>query len=254
MPIKRPKNWYIIRLPRTRAIRALHNIYVINTLSKNTLSEFKSSLKGKGRARLPFEIPSVDGEKIVSLRRRSKIHKLLKETIDRDLYKQSLIAAVAITESYLVKVAKQVLRWYPQKLSSADKKIDFELVVESQDIDELLNKIIDRHVNSIFYATPVHYLKYIEQILSINIDETIQSNYAEIKATRDVLVHNDGIVNELYLRKADICARATIKDKIPIDSNYFSESITCMKGLITSIYEQMLQKYGDIPLPSTKKT
>ena len=252
VPIKRPQNWYVIRLPRTRAIRALNNIYVINTLSKNAISELNMRLKGKARTKLPFEIPSVDGDRIVSARRRSKIRKLLLETIDSDLYKQSLIAAVAITEGYLTKILRQVLRWYPQKLTLIDKKIDLEVILACSSLNEMMDRIIDRHLNSIFYSSPFSYLKYIEQIVSIEIDGFLQANYAEIKATRDVLVHNYGITNEIYLRKVGNSARADNNEKLPIDSEYFDESIACMKRLISSIYQQMMEKYGETDFLSNK--
>lgn len=116
----------------------------------------------------------------------------------------------------------------------------------------MMDRIIDRHLNSIFYSSPLSYLKYIEQIVSIEIDAFLQADYAEIKATRDVLVHNDGITNEIYLRKVVNGARADNNEKLPIDSEYFDESIACMKRLISSIYQQMMEKYGETDFSANK--
>ena len=68
----------------------------------------------------------------------------------------------------------------------------------------------------------------------------------EIKATRDVLVHNAGIVNETYLRKVRGKSRGQLGELIPLDKTYLDDSVTSMKRLIKHVYEGCLQKYGNV--------
>lgn len=62
------------------------------------------------------------------------------------------------------------------------------------------------------------------------------------------MVHNGGAINSLYLQKAGTKARATEENDgelIPLDAEYFDNSIRNMKKLVTSIYSKLQKKYGN---------
>lgn len=246
MARNRPRNYMIFRRPRTQAIKALNNIYVINSIARNSLREAKGALEAKPKAKLNFEIPTVSGDSISVARRRTKVLSLLKGTIDRDLFEQSIVAGVAIAEDYLATTLRTVFGWYPEKLSTGEKKVDLSLILECDDMDELLSRLVEKRIHSVFYGSPSEYFGFIEQSLAIKIPNDRKENYAEIKATRDLLVHNAGVVNSLYLRKAGKKARALEDEEIPIDPNYFNHCIRWMKKLIGSIYTRTLAKYGNV--------
>ncbi len=56
-----------------------------------------------------------------------------------------------------------------------------------------------------------------------------------MKATRDLLIHNSGIVNKTYLDKAGKMARYTVGEQVVIDSSYFSDCWLLAKKLIDDI-------------------
>lgn len=246
MSDKRPRNYMTFRKPRTRAIRALNNICVINTIARNSLIDAKFQLETGTKTKLNYEIPTISGEQITVARRRFKILNLIKKTIDTDLFKQSIIAAVAITEDYLITTLKVILSWYPDKLASGDKKVDILLILDSDDLDELLDRLVEKKIHSALYEPPAKYLQFIENTLSVTIPQKHKEMYVEIKATRDILVHNGGVVNSSYLRKANKMARAKEGEDVPINPEYFNECIRCMKAIIASIYTRVLKKYGDV--------
>lgn len=247
--MKKPKNYMIFRKHRTQAIRSLNNVYVINSIARNSLKQSKIELESQKNAKLQYEVPIVSGEIIKVARRKSKIISLLNEAICCDLYSQSLITSVAITEDYLSKSLFTILIWYPQKLSNItigeDRKIELSLVINSKSIEELLQKVIFNNINSVFYASPRKYFEKIENILSIILPLKIKSQFSENKATRDLLLHNSGIINSMYLAKSGNLARGTEGETIPLNSNYFDNSLRCMKKIITSSYSQLLKKYGN---------
>lgn len=236
----------IFRRPRSSTIRTLNNIYVMHTIARRSLEEAKSALGSEAVKRLDFQIPTVIGETITVAKRKSKVLSLLNEAIDRGLYSQSLITAVAITEDYLVKSLTTILTWFPEKLSAGQRKIDFSLVLGSDDIDELILRVIQKQVDSVFYASPRKYLEYMEEAFAFQIPHKVKERYAEVKATRDILVHNSGKVNDSYLSKAGDRARAEEGELIPLDSQYFDESIRAMKALVTRVYTRLLKKYGNV--------
>ncbi|TEU19594.1 MAG: hypothetical protein E3J21_03310 [Anaerolineales bacterium] len=249
---KKQRNYMTFRRPRTRAVRALNNIYVVTTLTINALTDVKNQLRSEKGAKLNFEVPVVSGERIVVPRQRTKILQLLDNAIARDLYRQSLITAVATTEDYLTQILTIILRWFPHKLklavtgSQTERKIDLDLVLEAQKMDDLFARIIERRLISVFYGSPQRYFDYIQSVLAFELSDEVKISYAEVKATRDLLVHNSGIVNQVYLKKAGSRARVPEGETIPLDDQYFSESIRCMKRVVTKVYSGCLDKYGDI--------
>ena len=61
--------------------------------------------------------------------------------------------------------------------------------------------------------------------MSINLLECpAYHKYIEIKATRDIYIHNKGNANEMYLSKAGSHARVKAEEFLPIDTIYFLES------------------------------
>jgi hypothetical protein len=58
---------------------------------------------------------------------------------------------------------------------------------------------------------------------------------AEMKAARDLLIHNAGIVNKIYLDKAGVKARHAAGDKVVIDQPYFDECWDLAKKLVDGI-------------------
>lgn len=246
MAIKRQKNYMTFRRPRTRTIKALNNIYVINTISRQALVDYRGSLQTISLRKVGFDIPVVSGERIVVTRRKSKIFQLLDEVITHDLYKQALVSAVTVVEDYLIQMLNIILKWYPEKLSIGERRIDVTMVVEAESLDEVLQKIIEKQINSAFYTSPSKYFEYIERTLAVKLPRNVKASYVEYKASRDVLIHNSGIANSIYIRKAGKLARAKAGEKIPMDESYFNNFIRGMKSLVTAVYKRLLDKYGDV--------
>lgn len=71
----------------------------------------------------------------------------------------------------------------------------------------------------------------------------MKDGYAEVKATRDLVVHNNGVANDAYVRKAGSKARAQDAELIPLDAEYFSQAIQCMKRLANTVCKQAEKKY-----------
>ena len=65
---------------------------------------------------------------------------------------------------------------------------------------------------------------------------------AEVKAARDILEHNAGVVNEIYRRKAAKKARYSIGDHIEIDDTYHLESWRLIKKVVTDVTNAAISK------------
>lgn len=58
---------------------------------------------------------------------------------------------------------------------------------------------------------------------------------AEIKAARDILEHNAGVVNETYRKKAGKSARYEIGEHVEIDDAYHLESWRLIKKVVRDV-------------------
>jgi len=241
---KRLPNYNLLRKPRNRTIRQLNNIFVVTGIAKNSVEEARRTLESGPRTKLHFTIPSIRDEKVVAARNRTKILSLLEQAINCDLFSQALVPAIAVTEGYLVDMLIMIMKCFPKKLGVREKKIELSLVLEADTLDEVIEKVISNQIHSAFYASPSNYFEYLEEKLSIALPDRYKAEYAEVKATRDIYVHNAGIANSIYVQKAGSLARAADGELLPIDEQYFSLSITCMKGVVQAVYQGLLKKYG----------
>lgn len=60
----------------------------------------------------------------------------------------------------------------------------------------------------------------------------------ECKATRDIIVHNAGIINKIYIEKTGSNARGIIGEEIVIDKLYFENLLVLSKSLIGIMVNQ----------------
>ena len=248
---KKAKHYKTFRRPRTRAIKAINNLYVVNELSREALGDLRKELKAHRGNRIDREIPVIQGDHVVVVRRRSKILQLLENSINRDLYGQAIIAGVAVVEDYLVHVLSLLLTWYPEKLVVGERKVDVSMVIAAKSLDELLGDIIEKQIASASYSAPQEYFRYFENLLSIELPDKVKDNYTEVKATRDVLIHNSGIANSLYRRKAEDLARAKEGEELPLNSDYFDQATRALKAVVVAVYARLLRKYGNVELRAT---
>jgi len=131
---------------------------------------------------------------------------------------------VTLIETMLLEILKAVVLKYPKKLGSK-RQIDIATVLSSDSILEIQLNVINKLLNELAYKSPEEFVKEFENITSINLFETsVSHRYKEIKATRDIYIHNMGVVNEIYIKKADSHARAKLGQHLPIDIQYFLES------------------------------
>ncbi len=240
-----------LRQRRNHVVRSLNDLYVLVGLTRAALLKMqKHVIETQEKEGVEFEAPSSNGETTTVSRDKAQLCHLLERACTGDIYGQFLVSAVALTEDYLQGMLKVILKWFPQKLilsidgKPVDKNVGLDLVLKSATIDELLDSVIQKRLLAAFYGSPEQYFNYIESVLSIKIEKDVKDSYAEIKATRDIVVHNSGIANATYILKARKRARARSGESLETDRAYFTDSIQIMKHLAVSVYSKTVKKFG----------
>ena len=132
------------------------------------------------------------------------------------------------------------------KPKGCDGRLDYDTILECIDYDEVMAILISRHIETLSYSKPSDQLEYIEKILSISIDDDLWKNWIEIKATRDLIVHNSCIINKVYLDKAGDKARGELNKPIIIDEDYYKHVIIESKSLIGQLVSRLTKKEKQI--------
>lgn len=148
---------------------------------------------------------------------------------------------VTIVEILLVDILRDILLEFPNKIPSK-RKIDAEIVLESNSLDEVKNLIISSLINELNYKSPREFAEEFEKYTGIKLlEQPAFHKYIELKATRDVYIHNSGTANNIYLNKAGTLSRVRIGEFLPVTIQYFLESYECCLQL-TEIIDLLLNR------------
>jgi hypothetical protein len=148
---------------------------------------------------------------------------------------------VTTIETLLGDILKDILIQFPAKISNK-KKLDYQLVLGANSLDEIKLSVVESILNELAYKSPKEYGEEFEKYIGIKIlEQPIYHRYIELKATRDIYIHNQGVANDTYTIKADRLSRVKSGQFLPVDIQYFLQSYeNCIQ--LTEIIEEELNK------------
>lgn len=156
---------------------------------------------------------------------------------------RSLITAVSLTEDFLQDTVRSVYTAIPEKLSGdnakdAPERVDkvVDVILQSEDKSEMLDRLIEEKIRGIFYGNPVDFFlkdKKLKLQFGTLFKENHSTNiqlYSEIVARRNIYAHNGGRADRKYLRESS-GQSVKLGSKVSISSTYLKESIQILRGL-----------------------
>lgn len=198
-----------------------------------------------------YFVPTVEPRKT---KLQNRTDKELKEIYDRflsqELYENLIVTAVSQFEAYLFEVLHIIISAHPKKLTlnvkgvEVAREIPLDLLLSASSLSEALAQVIEKRINEISYAAPKDYLEYLHKIAGIDTTDPAFLDYMEIKATRDLLVHNSGIINETYLSNAADKKRGDVRQEVKIDAEYFSLCMATLKRMSGIIQRDTTKTFG----------
>jgi hypothetical protein len=136
----------------------------------------------------------------------------------------SIVQLVTLVETMMGDVVRSVVLRFPQKLGGK-RTLPIKEILESTSLEEVHLRATDALLNDLSYKSPAEFAEAVQPLLSINLLECPAFHrYIEVKATRDIFIHNRGIANDVYARKSGSHARVKVGMSLPADVNYFLES------------------------------
>jgi hypothetical protein len=224
-----------------RIIKDLNNSHLfIQKVIPLIQEEIKNLKESKIQNDKAYQVPNRKGRRSSKevFRTDLEIKDILHNLAEKELYENLLVTNVSKFESYIFQTLKEVIEVYPDKLSiniqgiSPLKNVPIEVVMNSESHTDIINYLIREKLTAISYAKPIEYLKFIEQALSVKLENNqCFSDYIEMKATRDLIVHNSGIINDVYINKVGGQKRGELGQQINVNREYFDNSIGTMKRI-----------------------
>lgn len=138
----------------------------------------------------------------------------------------------SLFESFFFDFLKAILVNNPLQLAQR-KQIEVGLALSAPDRAALIELIAERELNEIKYRKPREWFEFLEKLVRLGCPTADEmDSLAEMKACRDVLAHNAGIVNTVYMDKAGVKTRWALNNLIMIDPFHFHEYWTLTRKII----------------------
>jgi len=168
-------------------------------------------------------------------------HKALYPTLS---LRMSFINLMALFDAYLSDIFETVAKSKPEILRSK-KQLTYEKVLEFSKIEDLVNYLAKRELNELSYKSIKDQLDYYRDRFGLNISACGVSveTLTELRARRNLFVHNNGVVNHIYL---DLVPNAPYAsgDLISVDSEYFENAVRNLGNVALFTSDTLTEKYG----------
>ena len=152
------------------------------------------------------------------------------------------VMAVASMEVMVADVLHYFLRSFPQKLPANEFKFDKDTFFENY--FTLLRKAVDAHINGLSYKSFEDFFNKLLEHLSLDwpdFQQAFGDDVKELKATRNLLLHNNLVMNEQYIDTAGVKKR----ELVVVDKPYLQGALNVLLGFEEGLKLKLLEKYKE---------
>lgn len=148
---------------------------------------------------------------------------------------------VSLFEDFFFGLLRRWLAAYPGSLSN--KQLEMSAVLKAPDKTAIVLSVVDKELNERKYKRVADWFSYLEQLANLGCPTTEEIEIlAEIKASRDILVHGNGMANAIYVEKAGRRARCQDGQKLEIPEQYHRESWETIKKVVYDLSSAAITK------------
>ena len=142
-----------------------------------------------------------------------------------------LIFMVSLFEYYICDIIKYIYSKKIYILKTGKKGLDYETILSFKTMDELNEYIIEKERDTIGYKSYEDIKKYFKNKFKIDFTKLKNENTINlIFETRNIIVHNRGIVNEKFLLKVKNSGYK-LGDVVKIDEDYLDNALRILRAL-----------------------
>lgn len=161
--------------------------------------------------------------------------------VEVELASSSLQQFVSIFENFFREIAHDWILAFPERVSN--RQLSGRVILRLVDKAAIIDALVEKELQEVFYDRPMNWFEYMRKLTKITSPSDAEAEqFAEIKATRDVLVHGQGIANAFYVDKAAGLARAQPGQSLDIPGPYHQRSWELIRKLVYDIGTEMAAK------------
>lgn len=229
-----------------RLYRYLNDGWIFTELLRPELSARAQALRtSKSKAKKTYKVPKRQGY-VISRRRDEDIGQIFAAQYERGIFETNIVSMVSRTEAFIQDCIATVANAHPRRLSIlADKGgIPLDLFLDHENREDVIRRFVALRCEGLMFGKPSEYLAKAAEVLSIELNPETIAEFVEIKASRDIVIHNSGVINKLYVEKAGNRRRGTVGTELPIDQSYYRHVIVTLKALSGSIQAKTEAVFG----------
>jgi hypothetical protein len=158
--------------------------------------------------------------------------------LDDDLPRVVIYQVVSEFEDFFFEFLKLFVRNNTQALSQ-QRELKVKDVLDRPDMEQLIEFLIQKELHELRYNNVQAWFTYLKRVINLHSIKPEDSvRIAELKATRDVFAHNQGIANDIYVGKAGDLARAQPGQQLTLSRPYLYGSSDYLKSLVSKLTEE----------------
>ncbi|MCG9784378.1 hypothetical protein L1D52_18660 [Vibrio brasiliensis] len=128
-------------------------------------------------------------------------------------------------------------------LLSPERELTTGTVLAAGSYENLITEVIHTELNKVAYGSMHKWIKQINKYLSYKvISDSDLLLLAEMKATRNLLVHADGVCNKIYLEASGEKARFKTGDRVTVDYSYLYHAHLLLSSVLEKVLKAILSK------------
>lgn len=167
------------------------------------------------------------------------------EQYENILVSSTLSTVVIIFERFLAKIYEGLIYINPRKYFE-DQKIEISTIF-NKNVSDIVGECVKKEVESNMFDS-INTLELILQKEKININRyiNIQDEFEEIYFRRNLYIHNNGIVNNIYLSnvKEKYKKECGIGEKLITDDIYLRNAINMLYKIVCTIFFEVQQMFN----------
>lgn len=151
------------------------------------------------------------------------------------------VLSVSTFENALLDSLRIFLKGFPQKLGRSHSVSKNSLIANTALID-----VIESTINKLAYKDIEYIFKELQSFFDIEgiaVSQNEIDTIIEFKASRNLLIHNNLVINDIYRNTAGSAIRTGYSNKLEISDDYLADCITTQTNILNNLNESLRSKY-----------
>lgn len=167
----------------------------------------------------------------------------------------SLIYLVALFEAFTFDCFCSVLVSRPEMLRDRKRQMSYDAILSSESHESLIVMMANRELHEASYKSLKDRHKYFEHRFGVDLGAaegvSVQA-LEEITARRNLLVHNAGVINEVYLSQVAV-SELEIGARVVVDDDYWADSLAQISAAARAVISGLTKRFG-LQLDAIRRT